>query len=348
MTTVPTSDWLISVDDHVIEPPNVWIDRLPAKYQDVGPRMKDSVWLYEDKEIVTAGLSVCAGKDKEDFSLDPVTYDDMRPGCYDPIARVADMDEAGILASLNFPSFPRFCGQIFWEAKDKELALLCVTAYNDWMIDEWCATDPGRFIPLDHHPAVGSRQLAVEEIERMRTPRAPTSILLLRELPSRSACRRSTTRPLLGSGAWRPRNDTEIVLSIHIGSSSTMPTISDDSPVHGQLSLGCIRPAGAMLDWIFSGIVPAVPRTSRSPCPRASIGWIPCFLERAEQVSTTQRHWVEQKDIRMYAGRRRLDRSRRRPHGRPRSARYPQGLPRALLRLLHRRRHRPAAARRDR
>src|SRR3954468_16897731 len=148
VTAVPFNEWLISVDDHVIEPPNVWTDRLPAKYQDVGPRMKDSIWLYEDKVVETAGLSVCAGKDKEEFSLDPVTFEDMRPGAYDPIARVADMDRAGIAASLCFPSFPRFCGQIFWEARDKELAMLCVRAYNDWMIDEWCGTVPGRFIPL--------------------------------------------------------------------------------------------------------------------------------------------------------------------------------------------------------
>ena len=65
------------------------------------------------------------------------------------------MDRAGILASLCFPSFPRFCGQIFWEAKDKELALLCVRAYNDWMIDEWCGTIARAAHPADHHPPVG-------------------------------------------------------------------------------------------------------------------------------------------------------------------------------------------------
>ena len=59
-----------------------------------------------------------------------------------------DMDQAGILASLNFPSIPRFCGQLFWEAKDKDLALLCVKAYNDWMVEEWCAAVPGLYVPM--------------------------------------------------------------------------------------------------------------------------------------------------------------------------------------------------------
>jgi hypothetical protein len=128
----PELDWLVSVDDHVIEPPKVWVDRLPAKYREVGPRMlADDSWAYEDKLVPTSGLSVAAGKRKEEFSPNPVPYSEMRPAAYDPIARVADMDRAGILGSLCFPSFPRFCGQVFWEAKDKELALLCVQAYND-------------------------------------------------------------------------------------------------------------------------------------------------------------------------------------------------------------------------
>ena len=46
------------------------------------------------------------------------------------------------------PNYPRFCGQIFLRAKDKELALLCVKAYNDWMVDEWAGPSEGRLIPL--------------------------------------------------------------------------------------------------------------------------------------------------------------------------------------------------------
>ena len=58
------------------------------------------------------------------------------------------MDTNWTQASLSFPNFPRFCGQTFLEAKDHDLALLCVQAYNDWMIDEWCAPSGGRLVPL--------------------------------------------------------------------------------------------------------------------------------------------------------------------------------------------------------
>ena len=77
----PELDWLVSVDDHVIEPPNVWVDRLPAKYRDIGPRMlEDDAWVYEDKRVPTTGLSVTIGKSKEEFSPDPVPFSEMPPG----------------------------------------------------------------------------------------------------------------------------------------------------------------------------------------------------------------------------------------------------------------------------
>ena len=148
-------NWITSVDDHIIEPPGVWTERLPAKYKDEAPHVivddtGTEVWAYEHLRIMTGGLGASAGRRPEDITAAGFPYSEMRPGCYDPKARLLDMNDAGILASLNFPSFPRFCGQTFPEAKDKELALLCVQAYNDWMIDEWCGTDPGR---LSHWPS---------------------------------------------------------------------------------------------------------------------------------------------------------------------------------------------------
>jgi predicted TIM-barrel fold metal-dependent hydrolase len=144
---------VVSVDDHVIEHPNVWQDRLPAKFREAGPRnLKDEhgndVWEFEGERKYSIGLNAVAGKRREEYGVDPTSYGDMIPGCYDPGARVQDMDADGVIAQLCFPSFPGFAGSTFFEAKDKELAAACVTAYNDWMIDEWCAANPGRQIPL--------------------------------------------------------------------------------------------------------------------------------------------------------------------------------------------------------
>ena len=162
---------IVSVDDHVIEPPNVWLDRLPKKYHDVAPRsvrqgMGDlkfngtkyeftvdengpacDWWRYEDLLVPLRRIIAAVGFPREEMTLSPITYDEMRKGCWDQAARLADMDVNWVEASLSFPTFPRFCGQTFLEAKDRELAMLCVKAYNDWMIDEWCAGSDGRLIP---------------------------------------------------------------------------------------------------------------------------------------------------------------------------------------------------------
>ena len=50
------------------------------------------------------------------------TYDDVRPGCYDPVARAEDMLSDGIGASVLFPTLPRFSGTLFLTFRDKVLA----------------------------------------------------------------------------------------------------------------------------------------------------------------------------------------------------------------------------------
>ena len=284
-------NWITSVDDHIVEPPTLWTDRLPAKYHDTCPRVvtdDDGAewWVYEDTKNMTGGLGATAGRKPEDITPNGFPYREMRAGCYDAKARLADMDQAGVLATLNFPSVPRFCGQLFWEAKDKDLAKLCVEAYNDWMIDDWCGTDPGRFIPLAIIP-LWDPMLAVAELERVHAKGV------------RSFCFSENFQPLgiptIHTGHWDPvlqfANDADMVLSIHIGSSSTFHRISDDSPFMANFSLGFIRPAGCLMDWIFSGLLQRFPNT-KIALSEGSIGWIPWVLERAQQVWETQRYWV--------------------------------------------------------
>lgn len=293
MPTEETYDlnWITSVDDHIIEPPDVWVDRVPAKYKDECPRVitesdGSEYWVYEHTKSVTGGLGASAGRRPEEITATGFPYADMRPGCYDAKARLDDMTEGGVLASLNFPSVPRFCGQLFWEAKDKDLALLCVKAYNDWMVDEWCATDPGRMIPLAIIP-LWDPLLAAEEMQRMY------------DKGVRSICFSENFEPLglptIHTGHWDPvlaaANEMGIVLSIHIGSSSTFHRISNDSPFMANFSLGMIRPMGCLMDWIFGGFFQRYPNI-KIALSEGSIGWIPWVLERAQQVYDTQRHWV--------------------------------------------------------
>ena len=87
----------------------------------------------------------------------------MRPGCYIAAERIKDMNANGIEKSLCFPNvLPRFCGQTFLEAKNRELALLCVKAYNDWMAEEWAGASSGRLIHCSIVPLWDSEEAAQE------------------------------------------------------------------------------------------------------------------------------------------------------------------------------------------
>ena len=113
---------IVSVDDHLIEHPRVFTDRLAAKYLAEGPRIVEDekgrhIWHFEDKLFPYIGLNAVAGKTPEQYGLEPLRFDDMIPGCYDPAERVRDMDVDGVQAACCFPSFPGFGGRVFLQAR---------------------------------------------------------------------------------------------------------------------------------------------------------------------------------------------------------------------------------------
>ena len=84
MTSDQSLDWLISVDDHVLEPAHLWVDRVAGEGPRRAPHMvvegDMEYWVYDGKRYPSSGLSAVAGKSKEEFSPEPVTYAEMRPG----------------------------------------------------------------------------------------------------------------------------------------------------------------------------------------------------------------------------------------------------------------------------
>lgn len=288
-----TLDWLISVDDHVLEPPHLWVDRVAAKDRDRAPHMvvdgDMEYWVYDGKRYPSSGLSAVAGKSKEEFSPEPVTYAEMRPGCYDAHARIEDMDRAGILASLCFPTVTRFCGQLFMEASDRDFGFVCLQAYNDWMIDEWCAAAPGRYIPLVLIP-MWDPPLAAKELERCAAKGA--TAFAFSENPAPLGLPTIHDKDRYWDPVMAAASELEMVVSMHVGSSSQVPQIAPDSPFMANLAWGAVRTSGTMLSWLFSGMFTRFPGV-RIALSEGEIGWMPYFLERAEQVLDKQRFWVQ-------------------------------------------------------
>ena len=147
---------LISVDDHVVEPPSLgdfFRENLPAKYKDRAPKVirranGTDAWLIEGQEVATFGLNAVQGRPAENWGVDPSSFDQVRPGTYNVHERIRDMNVNGVLASINFPSWPGLGGQFFVHNTDTDFVAAMTRTYNDWHIHEWCEQYPGRFIPL--------------------------------------------------------------------------------------------------------------------------------------------------------------------------------------------------------
>ena len=159
---------LISADDHVSEGPGVWVDRVPSRIKDKVPQIRDinglSTWFIGDEQVFRAGYA----RDQKEIDLRnaaPRPGNEVRPGDWDPVERLKDYDQDGVDAAVLFPNFSRFTGDPLGQIKDREVRLACIQAYNDWMVEEFCAADSKRLIPLALIPP-WDVELAMGEAQR--------------------------------------------------------------------------------------------------------------------------------------------------------------------------------------
>jgi predicted TIM-barrel fold metal-dependent hydrolase len=185
-------------------------------------------------------------------------------------------------AAICFPNtLPRFCGQAFYERQDKDLALLCVQAYNDWMIDEWCAgAGRGRLIPLTMVP-LWDAELAAAEIRR--TASKGSFAVTFPENPYPLGLPSIHDK----NGFWDPFftacAETETVVCMHIGSSSKMPSTSPDAPFIISSTLTFQNAMGSLCDYLFSGTLARFPELTIA-YSEGQVGWMPYILERADKL----------------------------------------------------------------
>ena len=310
---------IVSVDDHLIEHPRVFSDRLAAKYLAEGPRIVEDekgrhIWHFEDKVFPYIGLNAVAGKTPEQYGLEPLRFDDMIPGCYDPAERIKDMDLDGVQAATCFPSFPGFGGRVFLNASDKDLALACLQAWNDFSVDEWCATDRSRYVPLALLP-IWDVDLCVTELKRVAAKGARVVSFPDSPVP--------LGLPSFHSDKWGPLwdvfEDTGVVVSLHFGSGSFVPGFSasakqlspnyrggefksvsartdgnvkndDDAPTCTSFAVYATNLMWSASDLVFSGQLQKHPRL-KFMLAEGGIGWFPYLCERMDQIWRGHRYY---------------------------------------------------------
>lgn len=282
---------IVSVDDHLVEPPDMFEGRLPERFADRAPRVIEradgrEMWLFEGVEIPNFGLNAVSGRPQEEYGIEPTRFDEIRRGCWDVDARVEDMNAGGVLASLCFPSFPQFCGQIFANTEDKELALAVLQAYNDWHIEEWAGAHPGRFIPLALLPywdpeimAAEVRRVAARGVRAVTWSENPEKL----GVPS---FHNEHWDPF-----WRACDETGMVICLHIGSSSAVKLPSIEAPFTTMMNLQPTAVMDTAADLLWSRVIRTFPNI-RFALSEGSIGWIPYLLERADYVYEHHSRWT--------------------------------------------------------
>jgi len=278
--TVP----IISVDDHLIEPPDLFDGRLPAALAGGAPRIVEEAdgtqcWIFEGRRYPNVGLNAVVGRPQAEWSMEPARFDQMRPGCFDIDQRILDMDRAGIWASLCFPSLVSgFCGAVYSRATDPELGLACLRAFNDWHHEVWAGSYPERIIPLQL-PYLADVAIAASEV-RANAARGFVAVSFP-EFPAQLGL------PSIFSGEWDPFfaacEETGTVVCLHTGASSWAPLPSPDPPFELLPTLFPVNALIAAAEWLWSGVPLRFPALDVA-LSEGGIGWVPMLADRVDYV----------------------------------------------------------------
>ena len=271
----------IDTDTHVLEPPDLWTSRLPSKWRDSAPQIMTAgdkqIWVMDGKGIGAPGAYAMAGWDGvlPDF---PNGYADVVASAGDAVARLEYMDREGIHAAVLYPNVGGFSSDKFIRASDPALALACVQAYNDFLV-EWAAADPARLIPVLATP-FWDVAATVREIER-GAALGHRAIVFCGQP-------QLLGQPTLGHRHWDPvwaaARDAGLSVSFHVGAGDLAEILRDDSEMgpHTNFSaksaLYFMQNASCISELTFGGVCHRFPEV-RFVSVESGAGWIPFVLE---------------------------------------------------------------------
>lgn len=280
---------LVSVDDHNIEPGDAFIRHWPKNRLEEAPKLinrngKD-VWTFKGNLHPTVGSNAVVGRPLDEYGIEPDNFEQMRKGCYDPKARIDDMNVNGVLGSLNFPTFPQFAGATFFKNAD-ELSLLAVRAYNDWHVHDWCGTAPGRLIPCAILPLWDMNE-TLAELKRLSD--LGVHAISFPDNPAKLGM------PSIHNDHWDPFwkaiIDYDILINCHIGSGDQAPHASSETPISAWITTMPISIVNAAADWLYAPMWKKYPDL-RMALSEGGIGWIPYFVERANFTNARHGQWT--------------------------------------------------------
>lgn len=281
---------MISVDDHISEPPDMFQKHLKGDDLATAPTFRTTpngtnYWEYNGQKKSSVGLNAVVGRVPEEFGVEPTALEQIRKGVYDHDARIDDMNVNGIASSLNFGSFIGFDGALFGQVENKQQGIRHLQAYNDWHIDEWCGSHPGRFIPCAILPT-WDMEACVAEIKRIA--KKGCTAVSISENPTKLGL------PSVHNAYWEPMwkavTEEDIVICLHIGGGNPAPHASMESPIEAWISTMPISIVVGAADWLHLEALERYPL--KVALSEGSIGWVPYFLERSDFSHDQHKAWT--------------------------------------------------------
>jgi predicted TIM-barrel fold metal-dependent hydrolase len=268
---------LVSVNDHVVEPPDLFRARVPSRWAEAAPTVVDGPagpsWRLGAELVVVASTSLQEGDGPAPERIQRVGR--MWAAASEPGARLAAMDTDDVAVQTLFPHAVGFAGEKLRHVGDGQLWSQCVRAYNDFVLSEYCAADRHRLVAVGILPLADPRA-AADEVEHIAGlggrgvsfPHNPIHLGL----------------PSLYDDSWTTVfaaiESADLPLFIHIGT-GIPATTGPSAPFEVTLTLATLDAMTAMTDLAFSPVLRRHPRL-RVVLLESGIGWMPFLDERLD------------------------------------------------------------------
>ena len=275
---------VISSDDHIIEPPDLWTSRVETKFKDRVPRIVREPhgvdWWYCDGHKVTSMFSGTQTglrfEAPEDIKVDRDTFEDVRPGGYIPDEHIKDMDIDGVDVSILYPTL----GNLLYNLPDSELLTVNCRTYNDW-IAEFCSAHPKRLKGIAMLN-IDDLESGIKELER--SAKLGFAGVMISIHPS---VERSYNLPIY-EPLWAAAQDLQIPLSLHVGTNRPGPGQDFEDVLSGTpwflVNMDhWVKTSLAQL--IFSGVFERYPKLQVGSV-EMELSWVPHFLDRMDYAYT--------------------------------------------------------------
>jgi predicted TIM-barrel fold metal-dependent hydrolase len=274
-----SAPFLISADSHVVEAPDVWTSRMPAKFRDRAPRQERMVqgdaWIIPGTQPFPFGLIQCGGLPPEDYRL-WIRWEEVRKEAFEPAPRVAGQARAGVGAEVLYPS-PRIAVALHGADGDLEYHVAAIRAYNDWL-SAYCSTNPGRLVGLALAPSGGNIAVSVREVERALALPGIKGVQI-NKYPTTGQRLHQDDDPL-----FRLCVDAGVSTNIHVGLAQSESSTPRQAHEFVGAFTGCFRfydPPIRMAEMLYTGLLDRIPEL-QVVWSEVDVGWVGYLIEQLD------------------------------------------------------------------